>query len=227
MKKHIARISLTFALIVSACSATAEAQPSIRIGAEGGLAISSLKYTPEVFAGSTRNGMVIGIVGEVSLNNILAIQISPRYMEKGKSLGTFTITGDAGPEALGTYEAFEKLDYYEVSAIAVAKLPATLISPHAFVGACVGHLASATVNLPSSTTQRSDDQDIKDRFESSDVCIDFGAGVEYQLSPLLGVRIDGRYSLGLTNIWKSDPTSIYESAKSNSIQITLGALVSI
>ena len=154
-------------------------------------------------------GTTFGAIVEVPLIPLLSIRVEPSYIQKGSDV-YFPDMG--GPDILE-----ERNRYFQVPVELKANLPLPLLSPHIFLGPNVGYLLSAKIN-PGSNHPEIDD---KSSYQSFDLGVDVGAGLEFGVAPLIKANLDYKYSSGLLNI------SEYSPVHTRGIQISAGLLFSI
>jgi opacity protein-like surface antigen len=225
--------TLVWSLFLLLCFSSVYSQPSFHVGFQGGLAVSNLSYSKDIWQTTdqtTRRGIVVAAIGEVVLSERWSLQIEPRYVQKGNKIGTFAVTGPAGPTVLGTIEVFEKLDYLEIPLYVRTTFPMEGITPFLFAGPSFGFLLTAKLDgTPAGfelTPSESGVRDIRSDFKSTDVSVDVGLGVEYHLSPPIAILLEGTYSHGLVNIWAhSEPTDL--TVKSYTFHFSLGMMFEI
>lgn len=69
--------------------------------------------------------------------------------------------------------------------------------------------------------------DIKSSYNSSDLSYVVGLGVKIPLTPKLGIIIDPRYVLGLSNIAKQDPYFKAQTLKNSTLSVAIGLVVQL
>lgn len=106
-----------------------------------------------------------------------------------------------------------------------------MFKPYAEVGPTIGlNLSSSyTMELNYAGQSMSEDFNNKDNTSSTEFGLAFGAGVEYSIIPLISFVIDGRYSLGLSDLSKDQSTADQlqvqnPKIKSRGIQFTVGVM---
>ena len=155
-------------------------------------------------------GPSFGAIVEIPMIPLLSIRVEPSYIQKGSDV-YFPDLG--GPDILK-----ERNQYFQVPVELKIDLPVAVFSPHVLIGPNLGYLLSAK----RSTNQSGGiDLDNKSRFKDLDCALDFGAGLEYSIAPLIRATLDYKYSLGLLNI------SEYSPVHTRGIQISAGLLFSI
>jgi hypothetical protein len=86
-----------------------------------------------------------------------------------------------------------KLTYIEVPVLAMYRPPTGgKVSPSFFAGPAISLLISA----------KAGDEDIKDEMNSTDLGLVFGAGVDFETGAKGKISLDGRYTMGISNIVK-------------------------
>ncbi len=124
-----------------------------------------------------------------------------------------------------------KLEYLEIPVLLHVNIPLPAIQPFVEAGPTVGF------NLSSSYTTEftymgqsfSDNTNNKDNTASTEFGLIFGAGVEYNVIPLITLMFNGRYSLGLTELSKNQTSTDQQQTtnpkiKSTGIQFSVGIL---
>lgn len=135
---------------------------------------------------SARTLYGFGVVFGVALNDYVAIQVEPKYMQKGGTL----IQSDSDPE----FDA--KADFIEVPVFVKASI-GDRIRPYVLAGPTFGYLMAASVKGEAmGLTFEADWKDISKDFE---IALTFGAGVSMQVGRG-SFFLDGRYCLGLVNL---------------------------
>jgi hypothetical protein len=198
MKKYY---YLILVLAVLFCASTVMGQ--IQLGVVAGVNMANISVTdgPEDLSFKTRMGFAAGAVACIGINEMIAIQVEPTYMQKGAKV-------EEDGEELGT----EKLDYVDIPILAKVSFGQANAKPYILAGPALGILLSAKEE---STDGES--VDVKDNYKSIDFGINFGAGVGL----LMGKNtlfLEGQYGLGLANILDVSDTKI----KNKGIQIKAG-----
>ena len=167
-------------------SSSTFAQLPFKLGVRAGLNLANLSFDPELPSTvdkSSRVGFKFGAMAELGFIPMFALQIEPMYVSRGAK---FT---------QGPAEETWKFSYLEIPILLKLKIPTPgPITPYAFAGPNIGILLSANDETNGQET------DIKDQVNSTDFALDFGAGVSFNIAPLLDLLIDARYSLGLSEI---------------------------
>ncbi|MEJ2613363.1 MAG: porin family protein [Ignavibacteriaceae bacterium] len=167
-------------------SSTTLAQLPFKLGVRAGLNLANLSFDPELPSTvdkSSRVGFKFGAMAELGFIPMFAIQVEPMYVMRGAK---FT---------QGSVEQTWKFSYLEIPVLLKLKIPTPgPITPYAFAGPNIGILLSANDETNGHET------DIKEHINSTDFALDFGAGVSFNIAPLLDFLIDGRYSIGLSEL---------------------------
>ena len=129
-----------------------------------------------------------GVVFGVTLNDYMAIQVEPKYMQKGGTL----IHSDSDPE-------FDiKAEYIEVPILIKASM-GDRIRPYVLAGPTFGYLMSASVKGEVEEMGLTFEADWKDVSKDFEMALTFGGGVSMQVGRG-SIFLDGRYCLGLVNL---------------------------
>ena len=142
---------------------------------------------PPGFSKSSRTGFLGGAFAEARLSDTFSVQVEAFYTQKG-----FEISSATG-------KATYRLDYVEVPLTAKATFCSGPLRPYLFTGPAVGFRLSAKTE----TSQTSGD--FTDFTRSTDLGVDVGAGVLYRLDGGAALLLEGRYSIGLVNVFDSGP----------------------
>jgi hypothetical protein len=228
LREQLRIIAVVLASILSALLSTTEAsaQSTVRIGIEGGINIAN-QWSPPFLANfgvskTTRNGAIVGCIIELALSDESFIAPEVRYVQKGARLEGFP----EGAPYLGPLEY--RLNYIEMVINFKAKF-----GPEK-VRLCLNAAPDIGVNLYSHSVQSgiwlwepfTDDEDLQAATEQLEFSLNFGAGIEYNLTDRISLVLSGVYSLGLTNVYKR--YALYSPyTQSNAIQILSGIMLSM
>lgn len=201
MRKHTVAVLVALAMVGLPAGASAQ---GIGLGVKAGASLATLSIEGVEDGLSNKAGFTIGGFVNVGLSPMFSIQPELLFSQKGTSMSG---------EVLGeTVEVDQKSSYIEVPVLARLSLgaPGVPVRPVVFAGPSFGFLLSAKAESGDA------EEDIKENMKSLDVGGVIGAGVE-----LGNFTIDGRYTLGLTNI--NDAEGDDEgSIKNRAIMITVG-----
>ena len=200
-------------LVLYCCSTSALAQATASFGFQAGLNFANASTSPASISTSSRTGVMVGAQIEIGLSNILSIQTELFYIQKGAE---FNISS-GGTSTTATW----KFDYVEVPVLLKARFGSAKFKPFIFAGPNFGVTTKAEGEVK--VGSESQTVDLKDQIESSDITLDFGAGVEYQVSSTTTLIGSIRYSLGLNDIDKDNTASW----KSTGVQLVVGAKFSL
>ena len=196
MRKSIRLLALAVSTIGACGAALAQAPPSavrdsaFSWGLKGGVNFANVLLAPDLPPGSTksgRTGFLGGAFAEARLSDTFSVQVEAFYTQKG-----FEITSAAG-------KATYSLDYVELPLTAKATFGSGPLRPYLFAGPNVGFRLSANVETGSGSG------DFKDSTRTTDLGVDLGAGLLYRLNPGTALVLEGRYSVGLVNIFNTGP----------------------
>ncbi len=184
-------------LIVAFISLSVLQAQEFNFGAKGGLNFATL-VGDDVDDVSTRTSFHLGLVAEIPLANKLLFGPEVLYSSQGAKID------DAGDE--GTF----KLDYIQVP-LMLKYLVGPGFSLEA--GPQVGFLTSSEVEMDGVSA------DMSDFFSTVDFGLNLGLGYRF----INGFFLQGRYNLGLSNIWDSEEFDLGDSKVKNSvIQASIG-----
>ena len=180
------------------------------IGVKGGLNLANAVTDIENAELSYRNVLAIGGVVDIGLNRAVSFQVEPRYIQKGAKVKV-KIGG------FGEINFIGKFDYFEIPLSLKVRFSENDITPYLFAGPVFSFLNSAKVESGGET------QDVKDETKSNEYSLDFGGGVAFRIATDVYLTADVRYSLGLTDIIKSNESNW----KSRDIRLLVGLLFNL
>ncbi len=206
MKKSILPVVITMCILTLSLS-PASAGDKLNIGVKAGVSLANV-YGDDVDAAMNvlgtagiskqfRTGFAGGLFVCYEVLSFLAIQPEVLYTMKGVKLdATFPIVGKA--------EATVKLDYIEIPVLVKLMLPIGGFKPNIFAGPSFAF--NILAELSGEALGQSSSVDLKDVDpslgpETFDFGFVVGAGVDLEVGPVL-LTLDGRYTLGLTEIWE-------------------------
>ncbi len=171
-------------------SPPATREPAFSWGLKGGVNFANVLLAPDLPAGfskSGRTGFLGGAFAQARLSDLFSVQLEAFYTQKG-----FEVSSAAG-------KATYRLDYLEFPLTAKATFGTGPLRPYLFAGPNVGYRLSADVDTGVGSG------DFRDTTRTTDIGVDFGTGVTYRLSGGTGLLLEGRYSVGLVNIFSTGP----------------------
>ena len=218
MKKALiaACVALVFCL---AFTTQAVAQTEFGVGPIVGINFSSTSISPDPVypAGYTKGGrtmIMFGAQAEVGFAKMFYIVLQPTYEGKG-----YQISGPAGSSTIAVNEL-------DLPLLFKVKFLQGVIRPYAFAGPDLGFVLTATRSY-SITGLNRPDEDLKSNTASTDFAIDFGGGAEYNVMPKMGITLDVRYSLGLSNMANPPAGAASQTDKGAGFQILAGVMFHI
>jgi opacity protein-like surface antigen len=218
MKKALitACVALVFCL---AFTTQVVAQPEFGVGPIVGINFASTSISPDPTypAGYTKGGhtaILFGAQAEVGFAKMFYIVLQPTYVGKG-----YEVSGPAGSVTTSGTEL-------DLPLLFKVKFLPGVIRPYAFAGPNIGFVLTATRSYSITGLNRAD-EDLKSNTASTDFAIDFGGGAEYNVMPKMGITLDVRYSLGLSNMAKPPAGDPSETDKASGFQIVAGVMFHI
>ena len=192
---------LLLTLSTAHAQTTQDSGKKFHIGVKAGLNLADA-YGDDVddimsFAGAlgvdkqVRVGAVGGLFMSYAPISWFSIQPELLYSQKGVKLEWF------GAEAVA------KLDYIEIPVLAKLNIPIGAVKPNIFVGPAFAFniVARGTVDVGGTTVVSGSLKDAGADIEAFDFGLVFGGGVDFEVGSVL-VTLDGRYTLGLTEVVK-------------------------
>jgi opacity protein-like surface antigen len=196
-------IALTFA--VFAALSTITYSQSIGLGLESGLNIANASISPININSSSRTGFMVGGFADIGMSRIISIRPGIRYVTKGFSI-------DQGQGTMLTH----KLNYLEIPMLLKAGIPLRQVVPYFMAGPTLGIQLSATAEVNNAAQVQT--VDVGTSYETIDIGLLFGSGLEFNVGNNIDVFTGFSYSLGLSNNYKINNVSI----KNYGLQITGG-----
>jgi hypothetical protein len=197
--------ALVLVAMILLVSLSMQAQNAIYFGPRAGLSLGNASLTPDLPADvskSMRTGFSAGAYGEFGVAEGLAGTVEGLYSQGGFK------------ESAGGVDATFKWDYIgvPVNLKYMFTMQGSSVKPYVFGGGNLALTTKAEFETPAGT------MDVKDSVESLGYGVQFGAGVQFEVSPGVNFMVDGQYNLGLKDM---DKTSTGE-VKPNGIMIMLG-----
>lgn len=202
------------------------AQTSFRVGLSGGLAVPEVShptsYMPFHQIGRTsRKTFLAEGIAELDFDPRFSLQLTPRYLQGGSNFNGF---GTSGPD-YDSGEATQDFSLLEIPVLVKFRTMAGPFTPFLFAGMSVAFLLSAheVASLP--YLRNNQDRDVIDDYNSTDVRVTIGAGLELQTSPFISLFLDAAYTQGYSNI-RNDNQNFGELLQvfTDNYQISFGAL---
>jgi opacity protein-like surface antigen len=151
---------------------------------------------------------------------VVAVQTEPAYVQKGVEIKG-TVQAQGQNIALSSTQ---KISFIQIPVLIKVKLPTgSGVRPYAFAGPNIGITLSA--KSEDEIGGQKSETDTKSTTSSTDFALDFGAGVSVEAAPKVAVTLDGRYSLGLSNLDNSPGST--QKIKSTGIQFAVGVMFAI
>lgn len=201
---------LILAVFLISISFSVQAQIINNYGVKLGLISSDLSYNnfPTTVETERKLGFVGGAFVEWFNNPIFSVITQIEYAQKGSSY-EIVMTGEGGPEPIGTKTYSNKLDYLSIPIYAKFKIPSIIISPYLFAGARVDFLLSYSTEF---------DSTIFSKFKNTTFGGVIGIGVQPMLNIPLNPFLEFRYDFDFTNSYDENGMTI----KNNAFVILLG-----
>ena len=196
MRYTIRLLALVISTIGPCGAALAQASPSatrteaFAWGLKAGVNFANVLLAPDLapgFSKSARTGFLGGAFAQARLSDVFSVQLEAFYAQKG-----FEVSSAAG-------KATYRLDDLEFPLTAKATFGSGALRPYLFAGPNVGYRLSAVVETAAGSGN------FRNATRTTDIGVDLGAGVLHQLSGGTGLLLEGRYSVGLVNIFSTGP----------------------
>jgi opacity protein-like surface antigen len=217
MKKNTLALLIVFlALLLTKSSAWAAERPTF--GLLGGLSLGNIVFDPDRppvrRSFSTRGGL--GGFVEFDLSPTLALQARAMYVQKGANL-----SGALGDGVRGGYF---KGDYVTVPLLLKYKPDLPRLRPYVMVGPEIGFKTHVEATVTDAAFlapgEKRSVEDFGDDVDSTDVALDFGAGLEIP-SRHVAILIEALYWWGLKNV-DASPEAGESAVKTRTFLVNVG-----
>ncbi|MET0945253.1 MAG: porin family protein [Flavobacterium sp.] len=186
------KIIMTAAAVMAFAFSNAQ---EVKFGVKGGLNLSNFSGDTEGIDFKSRVGFNVGGFVEIKLSDQLAIQPELLYSTQGAKVDNF------GVELEGNFYTADvqfNLSYINIPVMFKYYIVEKF---NIEAGPQIGFLTSAKTKTTVQGFSGSDEQDVKDSFESIDFGLNLGAGYDFTEH----FSANARYNLGLANIAKTEP----------------------
>lgn len=180
---------------------------SVKLGIEGGMNLSNSSFTPDIQS-SSRSGMLFGGFAEIKVSPIISIKPGIRYIMKG-----FSVMNNGG------FPNNFKVNYIEVPALLKVTFPVSSVKPYIEAGPTFSLRVSANEEINLGNQQQAQESDVSQLFESTDIGLYFGSGMDFRVGNNAEMFTGIGYGLGLTNTISSVANL---TAKNNGFRIITG-----
>jgi hypothetical protein len=190
---------------------TAPVNAETTIGAFGGVNLATLHEAPseQGLAFSTKGLPEAGAVVDVTLGRRLSLRLEPMFLQKGSGISV-NLFGTPSTATL-------RLSYLELPALLSLTLGAGPVRPYVMAGPTVGYLMSAK----GTNDATGKETDVLKQYKRTDFGVSFGGGVRVPAGGAV-VFVEGRYSMGLTNLPKDTGSAPGLTLKNRGVQVGLG-----
>jgi len=195
MKRYLIGALVLTVILALLPMSSAMAQLTWEGGVKGGLSMANF-YGDDVDNTSIKIGAAGGAFVTAHITEMFGVRLEALYVQKGAKYDVTDTTGTSTT----TTEQKAKFDYIEIPLFGVAEFAAAeKIMVNVYAGPALGILASAKL----------EDYDVKDNAKSIDFGIAGGVGFTYDIETVK-ILVEGRYTLGLTNIWDYSDAQLEE-----------------
>jgi hypothetical protein len=165
-------------------------QSGWKIGIVGGEDFANAQTLPSPFQGITAqgaSGYILGIRSDAGLVPMFSLQTELLVTERSFQLPSGSVQNWG-----------EHLTYLQVPILLkFSPLPGA-VQPYAYLGPDIGFKLSASLDSGSSSGM-----DASSLFNSVDLNLDAGLGIQFEILPVLWIFAEGRYSYGLVNVYNN------------------------
>ena len=229
MRKTFLLLALTAFFITGFYNSSSAQYSQWNFGFEGGVGNSALVGNDAIDLNTLpKFGFIAGLFGQYNINRYYSVKMSANYQVKGADL---TINGQniAGQSYSANGEI--KLDYITIPLMFKASFGDYVkffINGGPYLGILLTN--ETTLDANNSDSVRAGTYDRTDSTTSADFGISLGLGLQIPLSTSMGLTLEIRDDIGLTNISDYDPnpnlinyTGVTSSStKNNSLNVMLG-----
>jgi WD40 repeat protein len=176
----------------------------VKLGGQLGLNFSSASYsaTDNYLVSPSKSKILFmgGIISEIKLDNLFALEPGLNYVQRGIEYDPLVdaLTGAQLPGTSGTLT----LNYIDIPILLKAKFDEGQLRHYLMAGPNIGFLSVADVEPRGAGLTTTSSK--KDQLNSMNFSFDLGGGVEYSLDQHTDLFANLKYSIGLTDIIKSD-----------------------
>jgi opacity protein-like surface antigen len=192
------------------------ARAQVNIGVVGGVNIATLSGNDASGAGidfSSRTAFGVGGVLDIGLSDNVALRLEPMYLQKG---GDFNLS--VVPLGNVNLKFAAKTTYVEVPVFLKVQFGTSTARPYLMGGPTLGLKLSSKFDA-SGPGIASVDLDADNVTESTDFGLGIGGGVSFSLGSN-SIFIEGRYALGLSDIFKAGTVTIMgQSVQADNLEI--------
>ncbi len=217
-----------FALVLLLGISFASSQNKFGIGLRTGLNFGTMSFTPDItqqnpqITQGGRTTFLIGAAGEYNFSKMFAAELGLVFTGKG---ATYT---------LGNANQTFKWSELDIPILFKVKFLEGKIRPYALAGPNIGLVLSATSTLenPPNPPQDIDFKSGSPNYYSAgtlDFALEFGGGAEYKVTKNIGIFLDVRYSVGLSNLvslpsgTQAQPGTTEPSWKASGLMLQVGS----
>ena len=208
-KMKIVKLMFTLLAVTLMTALTPDAFSQTGLGFEGGINIGDISIAGIQQTTSGRTGLTVGAFADIGITRNFYIRPGLRYVMKG-----FSWSNGAGTNFT------DKLSYLEIPAMLKVSFPLTEVKPYIMAGPTLGIMLTASQDQVNA--QQTQNFDASSIYETIDFGLYFGTGIDFHVANRMDMFFGGGYSLGLTNIHKSQNNVQTFTKKNYGIQVTAG-----
>jgi hypothetical protein len=188
MKKNIF-ITLLVVLLIQTFAPRLYAQLGWKLGVVGGEDFAGAATLPSPFEGSTAqgaSGFVLGVRSDADIFPMLSLQTELLVTERSFN------------DNIGSQSWAEHLTYLQIPILLKFNPLDGAIQPYAYLGPDVGIKLSASLDSNAATGINE-----SSLFNTIDLNLDMGLGLQVKILPDVWVFAEGRYTFGLVNVYNN------------------------
>jgi hypothetical protein len=190
MKRINLIYSIIIGLVVILPTSNSFGQSGWKIGVVGGEDFANAQTLPSLFQGITAqgtSGYILGIRSDAGLVPMFSLQTELLVSERSFQLPSGSTRSWA-----------ESLTYLQIPILLkFSPLPGA-VQPYAYLGPDIGFRLSASLDSNSSSGINA-----SSLFNSVDLDLDAGLGIQFEILPVLWIFAEGRYTYGLVNVYNN------------------------
>ena len=204
-KKDKSNLVVTFILMFTFISLffSYPLHSQVKLGLQLGPNLANASTTATSFNIGTKTNFFGGILAEIKINDMFYIQPEVSLVAKGVDFELVERSVDYGFGNIIKQSGYIDylVNYYEIPINLLAKFDVAGFTPFLFAGPSFNFFSAAKETYIG--FYGDPEGEAADKFKKFDFAINFGGGIELPLSNSIGLFVNARYSLGLTNIYET------------------------
>jgi hypothetical protein len=213
MEHHMKRIFIFIIIIVAFQSQHVNAQLLHSFGIKAAYTSADQRIVQAPFGKIPtlrRDGFNVAIYAEWLNTPAFSIVTQCEYAQRG--VGVFVIqTNEDGPEEIGRFYLYNRLDYLSIPIFAKITIPMTIIKPYIFMGPRIDHFLGYHNSITAKNM-------VYDNFTKTTVGASCGVGFDLKGVTTLPILLEGRYNVDVNDSYSAEQLTF----RNNSFDVWLG-----